>query len=572
MNEPPSSEKMPYQQRQHEDGEPPAELPSREEEDEEIAELVDLATFDVSDVFRAVEVRMSIAEQNARASVAALASGAETATTAKAAEAAHYPEPHEVFSSTTGKVFPETQKELDVAEQALADELNQMSLTERDRIMFEMHGIATEQPDETPEMVEAALVELEEKLDRILGEQKAAYEQAKYIDPDFVNDKAFRLMFLRSELFDCEKAAIKIVKHFTIKRELFGDGEILCRDIRLSDLDEDDMASLESAFFQILPTRDPAGRAIVVFSPQQKVFKVPENLSRTMWYMMSTCLKDEETQKKGVVFVLYALGHTTDDLEVMRRVHWAREGLAKRIVGIHQCISDDSLKPFFVSAKMYLLNKQLRSRLRPHHGDRDDIMFELQTFGIPVNEQLLQPNGSLSKAWHREWLEVRKTQEDALAAEESSNQGVLVPRRFDVLFGRGKNTREHTGNLRCVLLVETNQEKYEAATKYEKTEIAERIVTMIYESYGRFLKWENKEGWIEVDRDAAREKISHFFRHLRSKKPPGPGMAAKSGGGHITSKRVTPCPSPLFSSVNGTDSIRERSTKQIRGNDGAAQA
>jgi hypothetical protein len=273
---------------------------------------------------------------------------------------------------------------------------------------------------------------------------------------------------------------------------LFGDSEILCRDVRQSDLNEQEMKSLNSGFFQILPNRDAAGRAVVFVTPSQKVYSMPEDLMKTVWYMLSNCLRDEETQKKGIVVVVNAMGHSKDNLDVMRKIHWCREGLPKRVVGLHHCTSDDSLKPFLVSVRMYLLNKQLRSRLRPHQGDHVDIMFELQTFGIPVNEQLLHPNGSVSLAWHREWLEVRRSQEEAAVSEQASDKGVVVPRRFDVLFGRGKNTREHTGNLRCVLLVEMNQKKYEAANKYEKTEIAERIVTMIHESYGRFLRWDRK--------------------------------------------------------------------------------
>jgi hypothetical protein len=52
---------------------------------------------------------------------------------------------------------------------------------------------------------------------------------------------------------------------------------------------------------------------------------------------------------------------------------------------------------------------------------------------------------------------------------------MLVPRRFDVLFGRGHYTRNHTGNLRAAHIADMFRDKYEAATKYEKTAIAERI-------------------------------------------------------------------------------------------------
>ena len=90
----------------------------------------------------------------------------------------------------------------------------------------------------------------------------------------------------------------------------------------------------------------------------------------------------------------------------------------------------------------------------------------------------------------------------------------IVPRRFDVLFGRGRNTRVHSGNLRAKHLVEMRFEEYEKANKQEKTVIAEEIVANIKASNGRFLTSEDG-GWVEVDAETARYKIAHFFRRRR---------------------------------------------------------
>ena len=59
-----------------------------------------------------------------------------------------------------------------------------------------------------------------------------------------------------------------------------------------------------------------------------------------------------------------------------------------------------------------------------------------------------------------------------------------------------------------------NRKRYERAGKFEKTQIAEKIVHLINESYGRFLKKE-AGGWIEATNAEARNKISHCFRRLR---------------------------------------------------------
>jgi hypothetical protein len=94
-----------------------------------------------------------------------------------------------------------------------------------------------------------------------------------------------------------------------------------------------------------------------------------------------------------------------------------------------------------------------------------------------------------------------------------------APSCFDVLFGKGKALREHTGNVRANHLVAMHRSKYEQADKYEKTDIAKRLVNMIQESSGRFLKFDENEGcWVEVGPGKAREKISHIFRNQRDRK------------------------------------------------------
>lgn len=119
-----------------------------------------------------------------------------------------------------------------------------------------------------------------------------------------------------------------------------------------------------------------------------------------------------------------------------------------------------------------------------------------------------------------------------------------------------------------------HQPEYEQAGKFGKTEIAERIVNMIQESLGRFLKWDRKEGWVEVDHDAAREKISHYFRHLRSKKhSTASDDSSKARSNNVdgssdqssstVGKRVTPCPSPSHSTPEETTHPSGKSAKYL---------
>ena len=60
------------------------------------------------------------------------------------------------------------------------------------------------------------------------------------------------------------------MRHFQIKRELFGDGAVLGRDVLLSDLSPMDTLALESGCFQVLPVRDIAGRSILSVAPMYR--------------------------------------------------------------------------------------------------------------------------------------------------------------------------------------------------------------------------------------------------------------------------------------------------------------
>lgn len=229
--------------------------------------------------------------------------------------------------------------------------------------------------------------------------------------------------------------------------------------------------------------------------------------------MFYTIMLDEEAQCMGVVSIKsnYGVNARHESFSLAKQIYRINSALPKKLGAFHYCYDKTSIKPFMRGVQLFLA-KDMRTRFRAHFGNHDKIMFELQTYGIPTKYHPILPDGNILLEWHKEWLQAKRMQEES----ESCLKSVIVPRRFDVLFGRGKYSREHTGNLRALHLVEMHRTAYERAGKNEKTAIADRIVQIIHESLGRFLKWE-KEGWVEVDAFVARDKVSHFFRHLRSK-------------------------------------------------------
>jgi hypothetical protein len=98
-------------------------------------------------------------------------------------------------------------------------------------------------------------------------------------------------------------------------------------------------------------------------------------------------------------------------------------------------------------------------------------------------------------------------------------------RPHDVLFGRGGVTNNHVGNKRYRAIVAEHQHEYLHARKKDKVLIARRIVSLVHESGGRFLKRNNHGGssdskvdgesaalWVEVPDQRATEKTSQALR------------------------------------------------------------
>jgi hypothetical protein len=138
-------------------------------------------------------------------------------------------------------------------------QLNLQSAQERERVLEEVHGVADSQVEETPELIDQRLHVLEEEIQLI--KKRTAYDRALFLSPKYVLDRDFRLMFLRSELFDARKAANRLVRFFESKKELWGDDK-LARSITLDDFNEDGLAVLKQGSIQVLHEKDQSGRSV----------------------------------------------------------------------------------------------------------------------------------------------------------------------------------------------------------------------------------------------------------------------------------------------------------------------
>jgi hypothetical protein len=157
-----------------------------------------------------------------------------------------------------------------LADSLIARAMSASSRSVLEQAYYDVHGIATE-IGETPSFIERNLAELDREVRNRNDNQ--AYFLAEEMNPHYIS-RDFRLMFLRSDRFDIKGAALRLVRHFQVKLELFGK-EKLALDITQDDLDKDSMETLYSGLTQVLPTRDRGGRAVVLWVANGAQSQVP---------------------------------------------------------------------------------------------------------------------------------------------------------------------------------------------------------------------------------------------------------------------------------------------------------
>jgi hypothetical protein len=158
----------------------------------------------------------------------------------------------------------------DLTASLIAQKMSNLSMKEREEVYFDIHGVA-DVIDETAEadFLDRKLVEMAQALKDADSIVKRAYNMAHSANPSYVDDRDFRLRFLRAERFDAKLAAVRYVRHYETKLELFGPGKI-ARDIVQEDLGSEALDALYCGAAQILPRRDNAGRLVLFWIPGAK--------------------------------------------------------------------------------------------------------------------------------------------------------------------------------------------------------------------------------------------------------------------------------------------------------------
>jgi len=416
----------------------------------------------------------------------------------------------------------------DQALKHLTEELNALSVEEREKVFDDIHGVSEAQ-EETPEFVALCIEKLNAELKAVPKKRRHALDRAFFLKPNLDKDNKFKLMFLRADNYDAFKSARRMSQYFTDKLELFGE-EKLVKKITLDDLTEEDMEVFNTGFFKVLDEKDSVGRTIWLNDLPKYQFDRPLSVMRCTWYQIRATLEDETVQLKGAVAIVYCPQNMTLAVSmgkfssIIMKLGGIVMNMPCLTTSNHYCSNDSGLV-FLRSLMSKAAGKQKRLRSRSHFGSAVEIQYELMTFGIQCPAFLFALDSEAARfglEYFRQYL-LRRYVKDRRETNQEQKQAMasgvsLYPNQNDVLVGRGVPYQNFAGNRYLGRLIEESYlERYREVTdRFEKTCIHMEVMKEIQDGGGRFLET-TPDGWIVVADEVARSKVWSAFRNKLAK-------------------------------------------------------
>jgi len=458
----------------------------------------------------------------------------------------------------------------------IVEELQELSVVDRNMVQEEIHGVSTCAVFENDAQIVESLKCLEEEIGKIRREILASPEQVSkagytydesiwsYLAIDnetssmsvsylYISHRDFCLKFLRADLYDAEKASHRYLRCVEGLLKYFG-SYALQRPLVFEDLGKECQDAAKHGYIQILPSRDRAGRLIVV----SQAPKPGTSMATTMklyTYIFQVVSEDIETQKKGVIFIF-----SSDESALSSISNFAskkeyslyREGSPVRRSCTHFCLPEKNPKMrIFRAIMMLAMSSEERVRTRIHmDGFTTETNYDLLTFGIPVSELPITSTGVTKTKHHSQWIKTRKAidasrmkslegcysitkqrQEQYHSITSSQflsfdfctypptydqflkyhrQEPIIHPMVNDVLFSKGGKNITHFGNIEFTDLLKNALTEYVTITPLHSRKIRKAIRQSIMEKVrargGRFLTLDKTLPggycWIEITNES----------------------------------------------------------------------
>eukprot|EP00980_Cylindrotheca_fusiformis_P001236 scaffold331_cov117-Cylindrotheca_fusiformis.AAC.14 len=441
---------------------------------------------------------------------------------------------------------PSLQDEMKETEAFLAAEMNKLSMQEISKALDDVHCVG-EELEEDPDSVSRALFTMDQM---VRAEKDYFYELAASQDRSFVENRSFRLKFLRVNFYDVKRSVRQMMNFLKHKATYFG-ADNLGREIELSDLTHEELNLITSGLFHVQQGRDKSGRVIVYMLNHKLHLCTVNTLIRVTFYIFYNLLVSiPEVQTKGLAGIYYDSAKPGDkfiqlSLQAQMKINSVIFSIPFRHSSLHMCIKGTAkgnleLNNALLRLLLSAFPRYARVRTRLHYGSDIELQYHLQSHGIPMKYCPVDSSGEIRQdilnIWFEDFLvELQSKEGSNVQQQRPSNESttshvsdsslkslestpIQSLRPMDVILGRGRGCQNHPGNIRFRAFLEGYRQQYDSVHLAMRREMATDLCRMLKSNGIRFLKLNDDLEWVECDAEAVQTKISQLFRSMRKQK------------------------------------------------------
>eukprot|EP00934_Nitzschia_sp_Nitz4_P006478 Nitzschia sp. Nitz4//scaffold91_size79674//40433//44313//NITZ4_005370-RA/size79674-processed-gene-0.95-mRNA-1//1//CDS//3329560109//6468//frame0 len=402
-------------------------------------------------------------------------------------------------------------------QRAISDALTSMTIQERNELLHDIHGVAeNSQVQETLLFLGQKLSDFQRELADIkrigTNPHLAAFGLALQMSETFVHNPSLHLSFLRSQQWDCKKAASDFLGHFDFKLTFFGPSK-LTKTLGLEDLSPQDLKSLKEGFLQLLPNRDRSGRAVLVWANNGQTYPSVDSLVRQIAVLLPL---DEETQRNGVVMIMFMIARHRLAVPCPPLTKYAKLGrcgdhMPVRYSVFHFCVCTESVDHLHQMSKMlqvlvHFVPRKATGRMQFHYGSLLEWCYKLLTYGIPVHLLPILMDYSVKKKSLLEYIGMVQRADEIRRESNYSLDPILLPTNRDVLIGKGKSHQKSRGNQTLYDFIDDLDQVSDRNITPGFGSLAEQLIERVKSEGGRFLS-KDMGVWLVVSDEVARHKV-----------------------------------------------------------------
>ena len=256
-------------------------------------------------------------------------------------------------------------------------------------------------PNETPERIADGLVRFENELRRLPPKARQWVDQALAHDAPLAQSDSFRLAFLRTEVFEADRAAARFARFWETRVGLFGPEGAFQHPLtqRVAQGDDGDGATLRLGYARTVPGHP----RVLVFDPARTVpnYSV-EAVARSVRYVFETAtFQCEELSRTGsICLVDFGTIRWFDHKLVRRLIHVVENCVPMRTSKILIINPPSRVVKYFVNLLKMCLKAKLRDRI---HVVSTSEKLQRLSGGVALED--------IAALDHEEWLKKMALQE-----------------------------------------------------------------------------------------------------------------------------------------------------------------